>query len=141
MMITKKEFEEFIFNYKVQMKIDQTFSDAIDLISGSQSCCFNSENLVYLSMFNMLKIIFNDENDWIQWWIYDKELGDRKDLNAYDIDKNIIKLDTANDLYYFLIQNMNEKEVIEKKSKKTKMNKTEDLMDYIGKLRKPKNEK
>jgi hypothetical protein len=105
-MITKKQFEDVIDNYKKQNKIDDIVGNAIDLVSGSISCCFNSENYIYSSMFTLLKNMFNDDHDMIDWWVFEKILGERTDLNARDAYGVEIKMDTAGDLYDFLVKNM-----------------------------------
>ena len=61
------------------------------------------------TVIDLLEFIFNDENQWINYWIFELEFGERygdgdvKNENGEDI-----PLRTAEDLYNLLVKNMEE---------------------------------
>ena len=57
-------------------------------------------------LFKALKDEFNDKDDWLGWWIYEKDFGKNKKLTARYKNKKPIKLDTPEQLYKFLVKNM-----------------------------------
>lgn len=58
-----------------------------------------------VKLFDILKEEFSDKDDWIGWWVYEKDFGSRKDLTAKHQNGKKIKLDTPQQLYKFLIKN------------------------------------
>lgn len=56
----------------------------------------------------LLEYIFDDEeSEWISWWCWEKEFGNNKDIDAFDENEQKIILDTSEQLYEFLLENMN----------------------------------
>lgn len=52
---------------------------------------------------DLLGFIFTKEGkDWIEWFIYEKDFGEREDIKAWDSDKNEIAYDIKS-LYELLI--------------------------------------
>jgi len=52
---------------------------------------------------DLLGFIFTKEGkDWIEWFIYEKDFGEREDIKAWDADKNEIAYDIKS-LYELLI--------------------------------------
>ena len=61
------------------------------------------------TVIDLLEFIFNDENQWINYWIFELEFGkDYKDGDAKDADGSNIPLKTVEDLYELLVRNMKE---------------------------------
>lgn len=62
------------------------------------------------SVIKLLEFIFNDEEThWIDWWCWESDFGRDEDFGAiFDENDNIIRVDTAEQLYDFLINNMEE---------------------------------
>jgi len=106
MLINKAEFVEIINNIKEQDKKDDEFSRAVGIICDGRPVMFGVNNKITISLFSLLKKIFDDKDDWISWWIYER-VNDK--YKAYYINKKEIKLNTAEDLYNFLIKNMKKK--------------------------------
>ena len=52
-----------------------------------------------------LKDEFNDKDDWLSWWLYEKDFGKNKKLTATYKNKKPIKLDTPEQIYKFLVKN------------------------------------
>ena len=107
-MIDKKMFVEIINNIKVQETIDQSFSTALETVCDSY-CIYNTNNKNYESLFTLLKTLFEDNDEWISWWIYEKDFGSKKEMKAYYKNDKEIKLDTPEQLYDFLIKNRKKK--------------------------------
>lgn len=52
----------------------------------------------------LMKEAFGKEaDDWISWWLYEKDFGKRDDLKAYDKDGAEI-LDTIDELYDYIVE-------------------------------------
>lgn len=63
------------------------------------------------SVINLLEFIFDDEDtDWIGWWCWEKDFGRDKEIDVYYDFNDPIILDTPDQLYDFLIKNIEEKE-------------------------------
>lgn len=104
-MISKKTFVEVIKAIQKQDLVDENFSNALETVCDSW-CIYGTINKKYDALFLLLKEIFNDENDWIGWWLYE----DVKKVVTYTKPrKREVKLDTPEKLYKFLIENMQEK--------------------------------
>lgn len=66
------------------------------------------ENLTLETMVvDLLARILGDENDWLSWWIWEKDFGARTELNAFDGD-NVIPTDTAQDIYNLILRSKEE---------------------------------
>ena len=57
------------------------------------------------AVLETLKDEFDDNDDWISWWIYEKNFGTNDKINAHYKNKKEIKLNNSEDLYKFLIKN------------------------------------
>lgn len=56
----------------------------------------------------ILQIVFKDKGDWIGYWIYELEYGSRwKEDSITEADGTSIRLQTIEDLYKFLMEEMN----------------------------------
>lgn len=94
-MITREEFRDAIQHIK-------SFNRTLDLL-----CDFGID-LTNSDLFNDFGVIsdklfasnFTDEGcDWINWWLYEREDTNSMSHSAYDSEGNIIKLDTAEELW------------------------------------------
>jgi len=103
-MITKKTFiatMEALQKQKIQ-------EDAIAIMLGDmtgETHFFNVSDNIENALINILTECFEDKNGWLSWWIYEKHFG-RDALKAYNAKKREIKLNTAEQLYNFLIKEM-----------------------------------
>lgn len=60
-------------------------------------------------VIDLLEFIFNDKNQWIQYWTLELDFGERyEDGDVKGSDGCIIPLKTVDDLYNLLIENMKE---------------------------------
>ena len=104
-MIKLKTFEKIIEAIKKQQEKELKFCKALDEMVDGNFVPEMSIDILH-ALLDCLKDIFDDKDDWISWWLYERD-GDKK-MKAYYKDKTEIKLDTAEDLYKFLITNMQE---------------------------------
>ena len=62
------------------------------------------------SLFPIIKTIseiIGDKENWIDWYIYEKEWGTKEDMKVTDINNNVVPSETLEDLWE-LIQNSKE---------------------------------
>ena len=117
-MISKNEFVEILERLKeandLQNKVNELFRDARDNVENDfcngASLMISHESIV----IQLLEDMFNDRFEYpnISWWIYETDYGRNKEMNKiYNSDgKTIYKsLDSAEDLYDYLIECMEEK--------------------------------
>jgi hypothetical protein len=101
-MITKKTF---IATMEVLQK-QQVQEDAIAIMLGDmtgETHFFNVSDNVENALLNILTECFDDKAGWLSWWIYEKHFG-QNDMKAYYKNKKEIKLNTAEQLYNFLVK-------------------------------------
>lgn len=96
-MISKKLFIEIIHNIQKQNIVDYEISKSLEKVCGSR-ILFNTENLIYNSLYEMLGEIFNDEeSDYIGWWLFEDT------EKIIYIDNKEVGIKTSEQLYDFLI--------------------------------------
>jgi hypothetical protein len=101
--MTYKEFEKVILAIQEQFNQDCKFGEALEPFFDDASLVTYKNKLITVCC-DMLKNIFNDKDDWISWWMWEKDFG-TKSLDAKEADGTPIKLDSIKDLYNFLIYN------------------------------------
>ena len=112
MVISKGAFRNIINNIIKQYEIDDDVGSSLEKVCGNY-VIFNSENLIYKSMFDLLAELTHDESDCIGWWFFDTGCGARSPYVYYEdendkshlIQKAIL---SADDLYDLLEENYNE---------------------------------
>ena len=98
-MINKKTFMEVMKLIKEQEKIDDDFGKALETICDSW-CLYGTKNKAYKALMIVLKEMFDDKNDMIEWWLYE-------DVEKFLYNKNGKKssdLTTSAKLYEYLIR-------------------------------------
>ena len=104
-MIKLKTFEKIIKAIKKQQEKELKFCKALDEMVDGNFVPEMSVDIL-MALLDCLQDIFNDKDNWISWWLYER--NGNKDMKAYYKDNTEIKLDTAKDLYIFLKKNMQE---------------------------------
>ena len=99
-MISKKLFIKTIENIQKQREKVSRFNDALDEICDGWPI-FDTNNLYLESLLDILKEIFHDDNDWIEWWLYEEV-----EKKVWYDDGTEIDIAEPEDFYNFLIQNM-----------------------------------
>lgn len=101
-MITKSMFVDAINNVRQQeSRVDQ-FSKALSAICDGHPV-FDVNNLYLKSLLEVLKATFNDQDNYISWWLWEDV-----EKKVWLPDDTEIDLSTPEQLYDFLIQNMSE---------------------------------
>ena len=101
-MITKAMFVEAIHNIQNQEQRVERFSKALSQICDGHPL-FDVNNLYLKSLLDVLKAIFNDQDDYISWWLWEDV-----EKKVWLEDDTEIDLSTPEQLYDFLLQNMGE---------------------------------
>lgn len=99
-MIPENLFMKTIENIQKQREKVSRFNDALDEICDGWPI-FDTNNLYLESLLDILKEIFHDDNDWIEWWLYE----DVEKKVWYD-DGTEIDITEPKAFCNFLIQNM-----------------------------------
>lgn len=101
-MISKDTFLEVINHIKAQEDINDKFDDALALVCESR-CLYGVKNQYKDALFLVLKEIFDDQGDWIGWWLFETD-----DFTvSEEIDGKEIQYDLRQPeaLYDFLVAN------------------------------------
>lgn len=101
-MIRKEDFVNSINALLMQQARDEEVNNALDVICGNEysSCVADTSTITTQALIELLKSLTNDLDDFIGWWLYKDVEKEVKDVFG-----NIIKLDTPEKLYDFLVSN------------------------------------
>lgn len=99
-MISEDLFIKTIENIQKQQEKVDRFNKALDELSDGYPI-FDSNNLYLESLLEILKSVFHDENEWIEWWLWENV-----EKTVWFDDGTEIDLTSSKSLYNFLIQNM-----------------------------------
>ena len=105
-LLSKQEFCNIINN----MKTTEKYTNELNNIHKK----YNKDSVVsfpeHTDLINVLNIMFDDTSELIEYWIYELNFGDLYEDGCIteNDDTNII-LKTAEDLYDYLIKEMNDK--------------------------------
>ena len=103
-IMSKESFCRVMDNYKSMWNFTDEMNDLFRK--------YKSDGEVFPPMctgtvIDLLEFIFNDVNEWIQYWTLELEFGERyEDGDVQDKDGNNISLKTSEDLYDLLVENM-----------------------------------
>lgn len=102
-IITKKQFVEMINGFELIYRKEEKISDFLYKELECSIMVTPSNN--YQELFlDLMKLIMNDDGDWISYYIYDLDFGSNyRDGTIIDKDNKDIKLRTASDLYDLLL--------------------------------------
>lgn len=109
-MISKDAFVEAMIMVKKQAEIDKKVEEAIDLVSGGCNN-FGIHNLNQVALIMVLTEIFDDEDEWIAWWLFEPvhHVAPLTDEDGFE--GEIVDVENPADFYDFLLK---EKEMREK---------------------------
>ena len=104
-VISKEYFCTTIASIQEQDEINRKFSEALSTV-GDGHFVFGVENKYHRALMDLLAVITGDaETEYISWWLY--ESGDKK---VWLEDGTEIPLETPEQLYDFLLDNMAERD-------------------------------
>lgn len=98
MKVDKEHFVYYMACIKNQSDKIHKFSKAIEDLSDGY-VLFDSNNLYLEALLDLLKITFNDQDDYIGWWLYEDV-----EKKVWLADGTEINLETPEALYDFLIK-------------------------------------
>lgn len=103
-MITKQSFIKTIEAIESQFELDSKISDHLNALMPESTESVFSTKLAD-EVVKILEQEFEDQGDWISFYLYelDKEGGEAK---AWHKNGDPIRLDSAGDLYDFLVENI-----------------------------------
>ena len=107
-MISFDMFKKFIEAIKKQHEKETKFTKALESICDGFFVSELTEDITNM-LVTIMETELEDTSEWLTWWMYEKDFGTRKDMTAYYADESEIKLDTVEEIYNFLIKNMEEK--------------------------------
>lgn len=105
-MITKETFVSTMDTLRKQYHQEEAIVLLLQEMTDRDGCNFDVSDKIVSCLIKVLEDMFDDRFGWICWFIYEKDFGEKK-LRAYDVNKKGIKLNTAAQLYDFLIKEMN----------------------------------
>jgi len=99
-MLTKKEFTDAMTAIVEQNAEDDRISKALRSICPDS--CFYSTKHATKGLLNLLKSTMKDSYEWIEYWLYELECGEKYKAGSITQDGKYIKLSTISDLYALL---------------------------------------
>lgn len=112
MIISKEEFTDIMNRLKqVNDFVNETNNKARKLEDAIESDFFNASSLSVSHetiVVRLLKMMFDEHDDIISWWIYEKDYGRKEEIRLWDGCSNEVDLSTSEKLYDYLIEGMEE---------------------------------
>jgi hypothetical protein len=112
-MLSRTKFHKYISAihgaFIAENKKNNALKYILDDSAQSMDCTTIQNKFVSISIA-LLKEICVDVDDWIEYFIFEKHFGKRKDLKVY-INKEEYKLETIDDLYNLIQGSNNEKQM------------------------------
>ena len=113
-MITQQKFKQYIEDYKYRAQQDDKIGALLEELCGTW-VFFNCENKVHSNFLDLLAKSMGDENDLIDWWIFEDV---EKYIYSQD-DKCYWDLTTIDNLWLYLNNKLKSKKMT-KEMKKVK---------------------
>ena len=109
-LITRQEFIALISGIKKQWEIDENCHNLIKKIyKDIEPGLGYYDSVAADECYKFLSQHFNDQSDWIGYWIYDLNFGKKFKKGMVKSEGNNISLKTITDLYKLLVDNYDKK--------------------------------
>lgn len=104
-MISRQAFVQIMYALQKQEERDRIIANRLnDVMHESIPSIFTTQCVD--PILQALKSDFNDESDWIDWWVWEKDFGRNQGITAYSDDEiTEIPLNSAHQLYELLVKN------------------------------------
>ena len=102
-MISKELFCQTLADIKEQEQINEDFGKAIEKM-GDGHFLWGVENKFHSALMNVLAAVFQDDGDYISWWLYENV-----EKKVWLADGTEVSLETDGQLYDFLLENLSAK--------------------------------
>ena len=99
-MLTKKQFADAMTAIIEQNAEDDRITNALSSICSDY--CFYGTKHATKGLLNLLKSTMKDTYEWIEYWLYELECGEKYQNDSVLFDKKPCKLKTIADLYALL---------------------------------------
>ena len=96
--MNKEQFIKLMTVIKERHNSLENVYDKLDDIFGDVGDRFVANT----SLFPIIKVISDivgDDNEWIEWYIYEKEWGTKEDMEVTDVNNNVVPSETLEDLW------------------------------------------
>ena len=96
--MTKEHFIKLMTVIKERYCSLENVYDKLDDIFGDVGDRFVANT----SLFPIIKVISDivgDDNEWIEWYIYEEEWGTKEDMKVTDVNNNVVPSETLEDLW------------------------------------------
>lgn len=93
-------FEQFEMYLEV-IKSDFDYFDACGMLGLELVDKVSSPDAI----IQLITDLFEDKDDWLSWYIFEKNWGQDKEMKAFNEDKSVIPTDTPADIYKILSEN------------------------------------
>ena len=103
-MLTFEEFNDYMKKIKVQLECTNNLDEALKKMSPDFGGFFNAAIDIAI---DLLKRVMNDEDEWIEYYIYEANWG-KTFKEVYESDGTPIPLETIEDLYNIIIDSNEE---------------------------------
>ena len=104
--MTKEQFIKLMAVVKERYCLLESIYDKLDKLFGEVGDKFINNTSLFPIIKTISEIIGDDEN-WIEWYVYEKEWGIKEDIEVTDVNNNIVPSETLEDLWK-LIQSSKE---------------------------------
>lgn len=96
--MTKEQFIKLMTVIKERYYSLESIYDKFNDLFGDIGYKFISNTSLF-SIIKTISEIIGDNEYWIEWYIYEKEWGTKKDMEVTDVNNNIVPSETLGDLW------------------------------------------
>lgn len=96
--MTKEQFIKLMTVVKERYCLLESIYDKLDKLFGEVGDKFINNTSLFPIIKTISEIIGDDEN-WIEWYVYEKEWGIKEDMEVIDENNNVVPSETLEDLW------------------------------------------
>lgn|GEM_PF-1614840 len=104
-VLSRETFGKVIGLIREQHEIDRQVSDSLEKLSDT-FITVNSSNKIYDALYLVLEEAMHDTSQWISWWIYEMDYGEKAKKGSVTMNGKDIPVKTIDDLYNLLTENI-----------------------------------
>lgn len=102
--MTLEQFTKYIEKIRLYYEVDKEVNSALNKLNDD---FYNfSSSYSVITIVELLNFIFEDESDWLGYWLWELDFGKKYNEGSVTLDGKNISLKTIEDLYNMLIDNM-----------------------------------
>lgn len=100
--MNKEQFIELLTGVKEQMLHDEDCSKRLEKVFPDSSCLYYNTSLVINKVLAFVKEVMGDEEEWIEYFIYELDWGRKYEEGYVTENDKVIPLKSLSDLYKIL---------------------------------------